>query len=60
MLAPLIIAMILPTLKYLLMIFLALLPFWVSHMSIQTIAMSNLEETLIMCGFDMRMISLKI
>ena len=60
MLAPLTIAMTLLTLKCLLIIFLALSPFWVSHMLIQTIAMSNLGETLIMYGFDMRTISLKI
>jgi len=60
MLVSLTVAMTLPTLKCLLIIFLALLPFWVSYMSIQMIAMSDLGKTLIMHGFDMRIISLKI
>ena len=60
MLVPLTVVITLSILKHLLIIFLALLLFWVFHMSIQMIAMSDLGETLIMCGFDVRMISLKI
>ena len=60
MLVPLTVAMTFPTLNHLLIIFLALLLFRVSQISIQTIAISDLGETLMILGFDASMISLKM
>jgi len=45
-------AMYLSMLKHLLIRFLALAPFWESHMSIQIIAISDLGDTLIIRGLD--------
>ena len=44
----------LPTLKYLFIRYLALLPLWASQMSIQMIDISDLGEILMMCSFDIR------
>jgi len=52
MLAPHMVAIYLPTLKHLLISILALLPLWISQMSIHTIDMSDLEDTLITLGLD--------
>ena len=60
MLAPLTVVMTFPMLNRLLIIFLALLLFWVSQISIQTIAMSDLGETLMILGFDASTISLNM
>ena len=60
MLAPLTVAMIFPMLNLLLMIFLALEPLWVSHISIQTIVMLDLGETLIIHSLEVRTMSLKM
>ena len=54
------VTMYLPTLKHLLMSILALLLLWTFHMSIQTIDMSNLGETLITLGLDTKLTLLKI
>jgi len=53
-----IVAMCLPMLKHLLIRFLALVPFWESHISIQMTAMSDLGDTLIMRGLDTNIILL--
>jgi len=50
--------MCLPMLKHLLIRFLALVPFWESHMSIQMTAMSDLGDALIMQGLDANITSL--
>ena len=60
MLVSLTIVMILPTLNHLLMIFFALLLFYVSQISIQTIATSDLGETLMTLSLDARTILLKM
>ena len=60
MFAPCTVAIKLPTLKCLLIIFLTLEPFCVSHMSIQMMAISDLDEILIILGLEVRIISLKI
>ena len=60
MLAPFTVAMIFPMLNLLLMIFLALEPLWVSHISIQTIVMLDLGETLIIHSLEVRTMSLKM
>ena len=60
MLAPLIVAMKFPILKLRLMILLAADPFCESHMSIQTIAMSNFRETLHTHGLEAILMSLKM
>ena len=52
MLAPLMVAIYLPTLKHLLISILALLPLWMSQTSIHTINMSDLGDTLITLGLD--------
>ena len=54
MLAPLMVAMKLPTLKHLLINILAFLLLWTSQISIQTMDMSDLGETLMTLGFDVR------
>ena len=58
--APLIIAMLLPTLKHLLIRSLAFWPLCMSQISIQTIAISNFGETLIIHGLDVREMLSKI
>jgi len=58
--APYTIAMKLPTLKYQLIINLALEPFCISQISIQMMAMSDFGETLITLGLEARTISLKM
>jgi len=58
--APHIIAIKLPTLKYLLMIFFTLEPFCVFHMSIHTMAMSNFGKIFMILGLDVRTIPLKM
>ena len=60
MLAPLTEAMKLPTLKLQLIIFLAEDPFCKFQMLIQTIAISDLGETLHTYGFDATLMLLKI
>jgi len=50
--------MCLPMLKHLLIRFLALVPFWESHMSIQMTTMSDLGDALIMPGLDANITSL--
>jgi len=57
MLVPRIVAMCLSMLKHLLIRFLALAPFWESHMSIQMTAMSDLGNALIIRGLDASIIS---
>jgi len=52
MFTPLIVAMYLLTLKHRLMSILALLPLWTSHMSIHTMDMSDLGDTLMTLGLD--------
>ena len=52
MFAPQIVAINLPTLKHLLISILALLPLWTSQMSIHTMAMLDLGDTLIILGLD--------
>jgi len=52
MLASRIVVIYLLTLKHLLISMLALLLLWTSHMSIQMIDMSNLEDTLMTLGLD--------
>jgi len=52
MFAPQIVAIYLSTLKHLLISVLALLLLWTSQMSIHTIDMSDLEDTLITLGLD--------
>ena len=54
MLALQMVAIYLPTLKHLLISILALLPLWMSQMSIHTIDMSDLEDTLITLGLDVK------
>ena len=54
MLAPLIVAMKLPMLKHLLINILAFLLLWTFQISIQTMDMSDLGETLMTLGFDAR------
>ena len=58
--APWIVTIYLPTLKHLLISILALLPLCTSHISIQTIAMSDLRDTLITLGLDTKVMLLKI
>ena len=48
----------LPTLKHLLIIFLALDLFWMSQISIQIMDISDLGKTLMTWGLDMRIILL--
>ena len=60
MLAPLIVAIYLPMLKEWLMRPLALLPLWTSQISIQMIDMSDLDDTLITYGLEVRVMLLKI
>jgi len=60
MLAPWTIAIKLPTLKCLLIIFLALDLFCMSQMSIQIMAILDLGETLITWSLDVRMILLNM
>jgi len=50
--------MCLSMLKHLLIRFLALMPFWESHILIQMTAISDLEDTLMMWGLDTNMTSL--
>ena len=59
-LAPWIVAIYLPMLKHLLIRHLALLPLWTSQISIQMIDISDLGETLITHGLDVRTMLLKI
>lgn len=60
MLAPQMVMMNLPTLKHLLISILALLPLCMSHISIQMIAMSDLEDILMTFGLDTKVMLLKI
>ena len=60
MLAPLIVAINLPTLKYQLMSFFAIKLFCESQISIQTIAILDLEEILTTWGLEAIFILLKI
>ena len=60
MLAPLTVAIYLLTLKQRLIRHLALLPLWMSHISIHMIDMSNLGDTLIILGLDASLMSSKI
>jgi len=60
MFAPRIVAIYLPTLKHLLISILALLPLWTSQVSIHTIDMSDLGDTLITLGLDTKEMLLKI
>jgi len=60
MLAPRIVAIYLPTLKHLLISVLALLLLWTSQMSIHTIDMSDLGDTLITLGLDAKEMLSKI
>ena len=52
MFAPRMVAMYFPTLKHLLMSILVLVPLWTSHISIYTIDMSDLGETLMTRGLE--------
>jgi len=60
MFAPQIVAIYLPTLKHLLISILALLPLWTSQVSIHTIDMLDLGDTLITLGLDTKEMLLKI
>ena len=60
MLAPLIVAMKLPTLKHLLINILVFLLLWTFQISIQTMDMSDLGETLMTLSFDAREMLLKM
>ena len=60
MFAPQIVAIYLLMLKHLLISIFALLPLWTSQMSIHTIDMSDLGDTLITLGFDTKVMLSKI
>ena len=60
MFASRIVAICLPTLKHLLISILALLLLWTSQMSIHTIDMSDLDDTLITLSLDAKDMLLKI
>jgi len=60
MFASQIVTIYLLTLKYLLISVLALLPLWTSQMSIHTIDMSDLGDTLITLGLDAKEMLSKI
>ena len=60
MFAPLIVAMYLLMLKHQLMSILALFLLWMSHMSIHTMDMSDLGDTLMTLGLDANKMLLKI
>ena len=60
MFASRIVTIYLLTLKYLLISVLVLLPLWISQISIHTIDMSDLEDTLITLGLDAKEMLSKI
>ena len=60
MFAPQMVAMYFPMLKHLLMSILALVPLWTSHISIHTMDMLDLGETLMTCGLEANEMLLKI
>ena len=60
MFAPQIVMIYFPTLKYLLIKSLVLLPLWIFQMSSHIIAMSDFGNTLIIWGLEVTVILLKI
>ena len=60
MFTPQIVVISFPTLKHLLIKYLAFVPLWASYISTQMIVMSDLDDALIMCDLDRKHISLKI